>query len=185
MTSLEEVKEEGDNGTALEYLDFISNVFVHRDWEYTRDTNIKKIEYKKGFDDLNTVKFRIKMAFRSLTRSKKHGILYDTNLRQRIVMSFYHLKKDANLPDGHLDGGNVITFWEETGEYIQLVQPSVGSLLAKFLKEDPENPHAKIINAELDRIHEGHILRLGMRKKKWYSSDSSDKVIGNEQETLF
>lgn len=177
--------EEEDNDTALDYLEFISNVFVHRDWDYTRTTNIKNIKYKKGFDDLNSVKFRMKMAFRSLAWGKKHGILYNRNIKEKIIMSFYHLKRDANLPDGHLDGGNVITFWEETGEYLQLVQPSVGSLLAEFLRKDPENSHAKAINAELDRIHERYRDRVGPRKKRYLDLDTDDKVTGTEQGTLF
>ena len=179
-------EEEEDSETALDYLEFTSNVFVHRDWDYTRTTNIKSIAYEKGFDDLNSVKFRMKMAFRSLTWGKKHGMLYkNRGIRDRIMMSFCHLKKDANLPDGHLDGGNVITFWEETGEYLQLVQPSVGSLLAEFLRKDPENPHAKAINAELDRIHERYRDKTGLERKRYLDLDIDDKVIGTEQGTLF
>jgi hypothetical protein len=76
------------------------------------------------------------------------------SFKERIFMFFYCLKRDKNLPDGSLDEGSIITFWGETGEYLQFVQPSVGDLLVKFLRDQPENPHAIKITEELDRIYE-------------------------------
>ena len=73
-------------------------------------------------------------------------------LRTRFSMPFFLLKRDQNLPDGVLDGGNIITFWSETGYYLSLMQPTVGEMLADFLKEEPENPHAIRMTEEITRL---------------------------------
>ena len=140
---------------AVDYLDWAANHFVHRDWDYTRTTHIKSIRYDLEYDPRQTLRHRISIGWHFLTRSsKRHGIIYKGSLWWRVRMFFYCLQREKNLPDGVLDGGNVITHWEETGEYLQLVQPSVGALLVNFLKSEPEHPHAKLIIAELERIHQ-------------------------------
>lgn len=143
---------------AVKYLDFTANHFVHRDWNYTRDTDIENILYTKG--NRETFKQHISSAFRFLLTSKKHGVIYDNSLWGRIGMFFYCLKRNVNTPDGQLDDGNILVMWEESGEYLQMVQPSVGALLANFLKAEPEHPHAKLIIAELERILNGYSKRL-------------------------
>lgn len=143
--------------SAVTYLDDMANHFVERDWDYTRASNIESIRYKPEYDYTNKLSYRIKSALRWAFGPTPRFIKElqwgrKEKLRDRFTMPFYVLKRDRNLPDGVLDGGNVITLWEETGEYLNLVQPTVGALLATFLKEEPEHPHAKIITAELDRI---------------------------------
>ena len=61
---------------------------------------------------------------------------------------------------GVLDSGNIITFWEETGEYLNLMQPTVGTLVADFIIEDPTNPHAIKINKELTRLLKNYVKRI-------------------------
>lgn len=85
---------------------------------------------------------------------------WQERLRSRFTMPFYLLKRDNNLPDGVLDGGNIITNWEETGEYLNLMQPTVGTLIADFILEDPTNPHAIKINKELTRLHKNYAKRI-------------------------
>lgn len=143
---------------AVDNLDFYANHFYPRNWDYTRLHQIKRISYDPDYDYTETLEYRIKRAFRFLFG--KAVIFPKSSLYWRVRMFFYVLKRDKNLPDGILDGGNVITHWEETGEYLQLVQPSVGALLATFLKEEPENPHAKLIIAELERISDRYDERI-------------------------
>jgi hypothetical protein len=75
-------------------------------------------------------------------------------------MPTYLLKRDNNEPDGVLDDGNIITFWEETGEYLNMIQPTVGTLVADFILENPTNPHAIKINKELDRLRKNYNKRI-------------------------
>jgi hypothetical protein len=132
---------------SVQYLDDLANHFAHRDWDYTRNHGIKHIRYVDN--DRDGLGYRLARSFRWLL---KRPAYFPLSLKMSLWLSAYALKKQDNLPDGHLDGGNVITHWEETGEYLQMVQPSVGALLVNFLKEEPDHKHAKIIIAELDRI---------------------------------
>lgn len=143
----------------VKYFDFLANHFEHSDWNYTRLHNIKDIKYVKGYDKHNELKSRLKMAFHFLFKKTSLDFL-DTRWWHRFTMFAYCLKKDKNTPDGVLNEGKVITYWEETGEYLQLVQPSVGALFVDFLREEPENRHAKLIIAEMERIIEGFSKRI-------------------------
>jgi len=136
---------------SVEYLDFLANHFSPRDWDYTREHQIQSIRYKPEYDPYNKLGKRVKNAFEWLF-NRKPELFKELSLRMRFRMFKYALKRETHLPDGSLNSGTVLTFWEEDGEYIQMVQPSVGALLANFLKEEPEHPHAKIIIAELGRI---------------------------------
>ena len=142
---------------AVKYLDLAANHFQHNDWNYTRSSHIKSINYTSGYDKNNELRYRVKECLRWLfgptpdfIKSLDRKVV--DRFKSRLRIAIYSLRKECHIPDGVLDGGEVITQWEETGEYLQLVQPSVGALLAKFLKEDPKHPHAKAITAELERI---------------------------------
>lgn len=63
---------------------------------------------------------------------------------------YVNSRVDTNLPDGRIHGN--ITFWEEDGEYIEMVGPTVGEKIAEFLIREPENPHAIAIAEEIQRI---------------------------------
>lgn len=149
--------------------------FQQSDWNYTRDTNIKHIRYGddyKGYDHpLKRVKRTAENLFdrnplwKSLFRdeSKKKSLkerlwLKALNVRATVLVG---LRTDAHRPDGILDGGNIIIHWEETGEYLQFVQPSVGSLLADFLMEHPTHASAQAIAGEMKRIIDAYSTRLG------------------------
>lgn len=147
----------------LDYLDALANHFAFRDWDYTRKSNIKDIYYTKGNDDQNSWKSRIRHAnfwMFGKTPAWYSSLGEKNSLAKRFRMATYCLKRDPNLPDGVLDSGNIITFWEETGEYLNLMQPTVGALLVTFLKEEPEHPHAKLITKELERLHKRFDKRI-------------------------
>ena len=142
----------------LDYLDSLANHFAERDWDYTRFSHIKDITYEKGHDDpYNKLSTRLRQAVFWMFGKTPDWIVdlegRKHTLSQRISMAIYSLKRDRNTPDGVLDSGNIITFWEETGEYLNLMQPTVGALLVTFLKEEPEHPHAILITKELERLH--------------------------------
>ena len=127
--------------------------FAPRDWDYTREHGIKRIVYKDetargGYDHWRN---RLKRAAREIVRRRNKPL--DRFLPvNRWYMARVHLRGDSNCPDGILDGGNVVTHWEETGEYLQMVQPSVGALLADLMDAHPELPEVQAISTELGRI---------------------------------
>lgn len=146
---------------SVENLKFLANMFEPRDWNYTRSTNIKDITSKVPAEYEKLIP-RIRRALGALYSSK--GIFgvkdFDWSVRSRISYFLFSLKRTPNTPDGILNNGSVITFWEEDGEYIQMMQPSVGVLLAEFLEAEPENPYAELITKELNRIQRGYKKRI-------------------------
>ena len=147
----------------LEYLDALANHFAYRDWDYTRIDHIKSIRYESDHDPHNKLSYRIKQAawwMFAKTPDWLKQIQKRNGPYKRFRMATYALKRDPNIPDGVLDSGNIITFWEETGEYLNLMQPTVGALLVAFLKEEPEHPHAKLITKELERLHKRYDKRI-------------------------
>jgi len=75
-------------------------------------------------------------------------------------MARAEIRSYDSLPDGVLDGGSIITHWEETGEYLQYVQPSVGALLADLMDAHPELPEVQAIAAEMKRINDDYGARV-------------------------
>lgn len=135
--------------------------FEHRDWNYTRKTGLIDIVHER--DDERFLRNRIKSSWRWLTRKTP---LWSKEIGGpgKFQMAMHVLKRRPNLPDGSLDGGGVITFWEETGEYLQLVQPTVGEMLANWMLAEPENPHAIKIATELARINDGYTQRIANKE---------------------
>lgn len=140
--------------------------FAPRDWDYTRDIG-----------DLVAIRHRVHprdRLMRRIWRAAGHLLAFDRlkrreswekemgpkGWRARRIWAGVALRIDPNLPDGVLDGGSIITHWEETGEYLQYVQPSVGSLLADFMEAEPDNPHALKIAGEMRRINKRYGDRL-------------------------
>lgn len=128
--------------------------FAPRDWDYTRDLgDLKAIRYD---DDLRV---RIRMAFRALFRVRPDSLARVIKV-SRWRMFRAHLRRDKHLPDGVLDGGRILTHWEETGEYLQYVQPSVGALLAGLMDAHPDLPEVQAIATEMKRINDRYGDRL-------------------------
>lgn len=153
-----------NKNSALDYLDSLANHFEPRDWDYTRHHHIESIRYETEYDRHNKISHRVKWASRWLfgktpdwikqLEGKGFGPI------SRIRIAAHSLKRDTNTPDGILDGGKIITLWEEDGEYLNLMQPTVGALLVTFLKEEPEHPHAVLITKEIERLHRRYKKRI-------------------------
>jgi hypothetical protein len=129
-------------------------------WVYTRDTgDLEHIRYKSDTTGYDHWTKRLGRALdpRDFFGRKRSSILHEyRGFFDRLywwgIMFRVHIKKENHSPDGVLNGGSVITFWEEDGEYIQMVGPTVGVRIAEFLSAEPNNPHAIAIATEIDRI---------------------------------
>lgn len=148
MPTVEQVRE-----TAAELLAYATH-FAPQDWNYSRRLGkLKEIRYSYTEDRLPA---RLWRAVAALMQPRRAS--WPTLSRGR--MALLTLERDRHMPDGMLDDGAIITFWEETGEYLQYVQPSVGALLAEWLAIEPEHPHAQKIAAEMRRIQDAYSKRL-------------------------
>lgn len=156
---------------AAKYLRSTATHFVERDWNYTRKTNLKRIRYKDEWQGSGSLWGRLKMTKFLLVGSRKSSLHQELFRREKgwwtLPRLWHHVRAalivgmgtDKHLPDGQLDNGNILVYWEETAEYIQVVQPSVGELLSNFLLEEPDHPHAVLIANEIDRILKGYSAR--------------------------
>lgn len=130
--------------------------FADEDWRYTRDLgSLESLRYGDGRDSLRT---RIGMAIRSMLRRPTELESIIRVPRWRIATS--HLRRRRHLPDGQLDDGCILTVWEEQGEYIQLVQPSVGEIVAQIMIDHPDLPLVQALAGEIDRINERYARRI-------------------------
>ncbi len=151
--------------------------FVQRDWDWTRDHGIHRILYrnrrrttrsgKTTYFDPSRLPGRLQNATEGLVRDVRRKWVerkpdeLETVLGKIGLWRMFKVRlRDNNLPDGHLDGGGIIVYWEETGEYLQFVQPSVGSLIADFLEDRPEDAHAQAIAGEMRRIMDRYSERV-------------------------
>jgi hypothetical protein len=148
---------------AAKVLGEYANHFEISDWNYTRNLgSLESINYSGRRDSLwKRIKASLEYLrgdndFINIMSGGKAPSLKDRWSMAKIALTY----QDRNLPDGLLDNGAIITFWEETGEYLQLVQPSVGALLAEFLIDEPNNPHAQKISKEILRILEDYKKRV-------------------------
>lgn len=126
--------------------------FAPRDWDYTRNLGgLRAIRYVDRHD---TLRRRLRSAWGVLTDAP------DWTSKPHWQVAWAMLAREKHLPDGELDNGNIITHWEETGEYLQFVQPSVGALIADWLAAEPESPHAQRVAGEMRRIQDAYAARL-------------------------
>lgn len=149
--------------------------FQQSDWIYTRKTEIKHIRYADAYKGYNHPVKRVQrtvknlltrdLSWKKIFRDDEKEMSFKEKLYRKALSVrasiLVGLRTDSHRPDGVLDDGNIITHWEETGEYLQFVQPSVGSLLADFLMKDPTHPSARAIAGEMKRILDAYALRLG------------------------
>lgn len=139
--------------------------FAMRDWDYTRETQIRHIRYRgdwTGYDHPRRRVARLLGRFVKRDRLDKDlfGMRVPFGWRHPLIAARVALRTERHQPDGVLDEGAIITHWEETGEYLQYVQPSVGALLADWLDADPESDHAQAIAAEMKRINDRYGERV-------------------------
>lgn len=131
-------------------------------WKYTRSTGIRHIRYASDFTGHNKLWGRLKFAAYGLA-----GLGKRSWFRPRTVREWYwsiistirvRMWPDDHLPDGMV--GGAIVHWEEDGEYIELVGPTVGVKVADFLEGEPGNPFAVAIAGEIERVR-----RLGVTRR--------------------
>ncbi len=130
--------------------------FAPCDWNYTRDTgDLVAIRYDTAQDRLW---WRIRRSLRWLFgKTPAFAKGWSPN---RFYMARHALRRDTHMPDGVLAGGGVITFREETGEYLQYVQPSVGALFADLMDARPDLPEVQAVAVEMKRINDNYGERV-------------------------
>lgn len=147
----------------LEFAEFVSTKFAknREGWIYSRDLGgLKHIRYESDYTGYNHWTKRVRRALNlkrilGLDRlSRQLGVSRKREgLSARFWSAYWHvvinLRKDSNLPDGQING--IITIWEEDGQYIMFFGPTTGVKVLDFIREDPDNPHAKAILAEMVR----------------------------------
>jgi hypothetical protein len=144
----------------LDWFEFVATKFQNsRDgWIYTRDTgDLVHIRHKSDYTGYQHWTQRIKRVFTDAVFNRKTDGLFGnfpSSLAERISYAKVILRKDSNLPDGRISNAGIITHWEEDGEYITLMGPTVGVKVLEFLKAEPDNQHAKEILAEMHRMKE-------------------------------
>lgn len=157
--------------------------FAQRDWNYTRKHDVVAIRYAykpyrsrgdgKMHRDYDHPISRIRRVivdlgpwWASASRRRNRDNFVERMHREfsyafRLKFALTNtLRRDKHLPDGVLDNGGIITHWEETGEYLQYVQPSVGSLIADWMEAEPDNPHAQRVAAEMKRVNDAYGERI-------------------------
>lgn len=140
----------------LDWADFVANKFQsnREGWIYTRDTgDLKHIRYGRDSTGYNSFWKRLKRAF----QPKMHftsGFMHKPSLSWSRAWVSVSLRKDDNKPDGVLNGGSIITHWEEDGEYIMLMGPTVGSIVLDFVRQNRDNDLSKAVLAEMRRLAE-------------------------------
>lgn len=85
--------------------------------------------------------------------------------RAHFTINFF---RSRSLPDGQINGNPV--HWEEDGEYIECVGPTIGVKVAEFLENEPNNPYAVAIAEEMNRI-----WALSSKRHKEYMSKFESK----------
>lgn len=163
------MSEETEKAAAL--LEATGGHFARDDWQWTRKDSIRHIRYKGDWSGYNAPWRRVLRAFqlsfgrrRSWERQLRSAAYWSEGrgwqIPFRVIQGWVlhvwatfvvQVRTEQNLPDGRIPQAAIICFWEEDGEYLMCVQPSVGLLVADFLKQDSENPHAVAIAAEINK----------------------------------
>ena len=153
--------------------------YVQRDWVYTRKTNIRHIRRVGDFSGYDHPVRRLgRLAERFVRPDNLSRMLGISPWRHPIVTARVALRTPKHLPDGVLDHSGVITYREETGEYLQMVQPSVGSKIADVLDAHPDLPAVQALAAEIQRVWDLYGDSLTSKQDE---ADVDDEA-GEEQE---
>lgn len=146
----------------LKWVEFVATKFQknHEGWVYKRGgAGIKHIRYARDNQGYNHWKKRAKRMVRDCNpvryfqfQEKVQPMFRRERTLKAYLLNFrvayeVHWKLASNLPDGTING--IITHWEEDGEYIAAFQPRVGMKVLEFIKDNPENPYAQAIVAEM------------------------------------
>jgi hypothetical protein len=150
----------------LDWFEFVATKFQNsRDgWVYTRDLgDLEHMRYRSDHTGYYHWTRRLRRLFNLKRAFGLDSFSRQIGIKNRSIKDFWgHLSAhvvvamalDNNLPDGRIANASIYTSWEEDGEYITLMGPTVGVKVLEFLKAEPENPHAKAILAEMHRVKE-------------------------------
>lgn len=176
-TLLERLDAPFDGPKLAQMLNSCAGHFARNDWQWTRLHDIEAIYRKSDRDGYDALRNRVKRAFQLGLLPDKSRLTrmfcgedapWWTRLRHDFMFRVYgfrrELQREKHLPDGHLENAGVIAYWEEDGEYLQYVQPSIGLLLAEWLAAEPDNKHARAIFAEMQRINDDYAKRISEGK---------------------
>lgn len=127
--------------------------YVQRDWVYTRTTNIRHVRLVGDFSGYDHPVNRMKRTLGQFVRRDNLSRMFGINpWRHPVVTLRVGLRTQKHLPDGELKHSGLIAHNEEMGEYVQMVQPSVGSKIADVLDAHPGLPAVQALAAEIDRV---------------------------------
>lgn len=138
---------------ATEYLRGLAERGALSDWSYTRLHRVSRVEHigdPSSWERFkNAARAAFKFPFRLDSLAKMLGL-------SRWYVYKYKIKQEwrgkRRIPDGSLKGGSILSYWEEDGEYIQIMQPSVGLLIADWLDANPDDPHAVKVRDQMEKI---------------------------------
>jgi len=135
--------------------------FEQRDWNYTRESGVRHIRFVGDWSGYNHPARRLFRTLKGFGPRRDWEKQMGWNAwRHPLVHLRVGLRTEPHEPDGALDSGCIITAWEETGEYLQYVQPSVGALLADLMDAHPDLPEVQVIADEMKRINDGYGERI-------------------------
>jgi hypothetical protein len=141
--------------------------FEMRDWNYTRQTSrLKHIRYHGDYSGYDHPLRRLGRLLREFVPTKSSNLSDMLGMgrwwawQHPLIAGRTQLRTDNHMPDGWLDNGGIITHWEETGEYLQYVQPSVGALLADLMDAHPELPEVQALADEMKRVNDAYGARV-------------------------
>lgn len=146
-------------------LDFLANHFVEEPWTIDEQDSQHRVvglntkwyikhnrlfsRFRRSVGWLFSKGSSLDDVFYELDESSKPFWVY--RILANISMAKYSLRKDPNRPDYSLREGTVVALWAETGDYLISMQPAVGDKVAKFLRENPDNPYAIEIAEEIQK----------------------------------
>lgn len=140
----------------LEWLEFVATKFSssREGWLYTRNTgDLEHIRYKSDSTGYNSFWSRLKRAFSPKMHFRK-TFISRPGLSWSLAWIRVSMTKDKNMPDGVVNGGNIITHWEEDGEYIMLMGPTVGKIFLDFMRANRDHELTIAALAEMRRLAE-------------------------------
>lgn len=140
----------------LDWLEFVATKFASSGdgWIYTRNTgDLEHIRYKADSTGYNSFWSRLGRAFSPKMHFKKTSFV-TPGLSWSLAWIRVSLSKDKNMPDGVVNRGNIITHWEEDGEYIMLMGPTVGKIFLDFMRANRDHELTVAALAEMRRLIE-------------------------------
>jgi hypothetical protein len=151
----------------LDWFEFVATKFQANGdgWIYTRDLgDLEHIRHRSDHTGYHhwTRRLRRAINLKNALGQDSFSRMFNVDRRRTLKEVWGHFRAyvmvawqlDKNLPDGRIANAAIITHWEEDGEYITLMGPTVGIKVLEFLKAEPDNPYARAILDEMHRLAE-------------------------------